>query len=291
MDELNGDAAAADRDTSQLVALRRLVLAVAVLNDLDLEPGDEGVSTSSGRLIGWAAVRAALGGLAPDSADARVVLRSWLGVVQSLGWRSPEDLAQRARPVGLPRGHLLHPGPAWVRHEVLGGALDLGVGFVGIGSDPDVVVVPRAGVLAALGLDDRTWWPACARYLEEMGELATARYLQRPELPLRPMGDCDVATLLGSRSLRVTLCAKDSARMRAAAVPTRNRGWLDLSRIDPAFALAAASLADDEERGFARPLLVTEDGVNLARAGGDAVLQALRDGSAPDPALPSVLYR
>ena len=79
--------------------------------------------------------------------------------------------------------------------------------------------------------------------------------------------------------------------MRAAAVPTRRRGWLDLSRTDPAFALAAASLADPEERGFERPLLVTVDEVALARSGGDPVLQAIRDGAAPDPLLPSVRYR
>jgi len=210
--------------------------------------------------------------------------------VQQLGWRSPDDVAARARPVGLPRQHLLHPGEAWVRRSVLGGALDLGVGLVGVGPDPDAVVVPRAGVLAALGLDDVLWWPGCARYLEEMGTLAAERYRQRPDVPLRPMGDCDVATLLGSRTLRLALCSGDSVRMRAAAVPTRNRGWLDLSRMDPAFALAAATLADDDERGFPRPLLITAEEVTMARAGGDPVLQAIRDSCAPDPVRPPALY-
>jgi hypothetical protein len=105
------------------------------------------------------------------------------------------------------------------------------------------------------------------------------------------MGDSDVATLLGSASFRAGLVADEPAGMRAAAVPTRNRGWLDLSRIDPAFARAAASLADPVERGFERPLLVTAEEVALARDGGDPVLQALRDVAAPDPVLPPVRFR
>ena len=105
------------------------------------------------------------------------------------------------------------------------------------------------------------------------------------------MGDCDVVTLLASRAFRETLAGCDTSQMRAAAVPTRRRGWLDLSRTDPAFALAAASLADSEERGFERPLLITVDEVVMARPGGDPALQALRDGAAPDPVLPSVRYR
>jgi hypothetical protein len=273
------------------VALRRCVLAVSVLQDLDLMPGDGGVEMPSGRVIGWEAIAAALGSHDPDSPAARPVLARWLRELSWLSWRSPADLAQRARPVGLPRGHVLHPGPDWVRHRVHGRALDLGVGLVGIGPDPDEVVVPRAGLLQALGADARLWWPTCRGYLEDMGLLAASRLQMHPERPIHPMGDCDVVTLLGSRAFRSALAGKDNAGMRAAAVPTRRRGWLDLSRTDPAFALAAASLADPEDRGFERPLLVTVDEVALARSGGDPVLQAIRDGAAPDPVLPSVRYR
>jgi len=274
-----------------VVALRRLVLAVSVLQDLDLMPGDDGVEMPSGRVVSWDAIAAALGNLDPDEAAARPVLARWLRELSWLSWRSPDDLSQRARPVGLPRGHVLHPGSDWVRRAVHGRALDIGVGFVGIGPDPDEVVVPRAGLMQAVGCDPRLWWPACRSYLEDMGMLAASRHEMHPDRPIHPMGDCDVVTLLGSRAFRTTLAGKDSARMRAAAVPTRRRGWLDLSRTDPAFALAAASLADPEERGFERPLLITVDEVALARSGGDPVLQAIRDGAAPDPVLPSVRYR
>ncbi len=267
------------------------MLAVSVLQDLDLVPTDDGVVVGSGRLVPWSAVQAGLDGLDPESIEARPVLAGWLAALSRLSWRSPADLAQRARPVGLPKGHALHPGPSWVMETVSGGCLDLGVGLVGLSNDPEAVVVPRAGLLAASGHDPARWWPACAGYLEDMGMLAAARHELHPERPLHPMGDCDVVTLLGSAAFRLALAGGDGTGMRAAAVPTRSRGWLDLSRIDPAFALTAAALADDEDRGFPRPLLVTAEEVVMARAGGDPVLQAIRDGAAPDPILPPVRYR
>jgi len=273
------------------VALRRCVLAVSVLQDIDLEAGDEGVRTSSGRLLPWEVVRSALDGHDPASAAARPVLATWLRELSWIGWRSPQDLATRARPVALPRGHANHPGPQWAVRTVHGDVLDVGVGLLGIGTDPDLVVVPRPGLLRAAGHDPRAWWESCRAYLEDMGRLAAARHELHPDRPLHPMGDCDVVTLLASRVFRQALAGRDRIRMRAAAVPTRRRGWLDLSRTDPAFALVAASLADADDRGFERPLLITADEVVMARPGGDPVLQALRDGAAPDPLLPSVRYR
>jgi hypothetical protein len=271
-------------------ALRRLVLAVSVLQDLDLVPVDDGVIVASGRLLPWECLEVALAGHDPEAVESRPVLSTWLRAVQDIAWRSPEDLASRARPVGLPRGHTLHPGASWAQFTVPGGVLDLGVGLLGVGTDPDEVVVLGAGLLEACGHDQAIWWPACVRYLEEMGELASARYTLHPDRPLRPMGDCDVVTLLGSPTFRRRLVGRDFAGMRAAALPTRRRGWLDLSRIDPAFALVAASLAENHDRGFERPLLITAEEVVMARSGGDPVLQAMRDAAAPDPAIPAVPY-
>ena len=273
------------------VALRRCVLAVSVLQDLDLVPLDDGVIIGSGRLIPWETIEAGLAGYDPEEPATRAVLSSWIRALQSVAWRSPDDLASRARPVGLPRGHGMHPGATWTQYTVPGEVLDLGVGLLGIGSDPDEVVVLRAGLLEACGHSPRNWWHSCLRYLEEMGELAASRHRRNPLQPIRPMGDCDVVTLVGSGAFRRGLVGRDSAGMRAAAVPTRRRGWLDLSRIDPAFALVAATLAEDHERGFDRPLLITAEEVVMARGGGDPVLQALRDASPADPVLPSVRYR
>jgi hypothetical protein len=61
------------------------------------------------------------------------------------------------------------------------------------------------------------------------------------------------------------------------AAPVRTRGWLDLSRIDPAFAQTAAALADDESRGFPRPLLLTYDEVSMVSEGGRPAEIVLRD--------------
>jgi hypothetical protein len=70
----------------------------------------------------------------------------------------------------------------------------------------------------------------------------------------------------------------------------RSRGWLDLSRVDPAFSAAAARLTATEERGFSRPLLVTAEEVALAPEGGDVVRPALEDGLARVIDLREVLY-
>jgi hypothetical protein len=119
-----------------------------------------------------------------------------------------------------------------------------------------------------------------------MGAIAVERLKMDSSGVLRPIGDCDVVTLLGSRVLRAYLTAGEAGGLRGAAVPMRRRGWFDLSRIDPAFALAAAGAVDEEERGFSRPLLLTADEVALAPAGGRPAEIVLRD-----PAVAAVAER
>ena len=149
-----------------------------------------------------------------------------------------------------------------MRHRVLGGAIDLGFGFVGVGPDPDEVVIIPQGALDAAGIDPAPWWPVAVDYLERVGAVAAQRLADVPML--RPIGDCDVVTLLASKTFRAALCSQEHTGMRAAAVPMRRRGWLDLSRIDPAFTVAAAAATDELARGFSRPLLVTADEVTLS---------------------------
>jgi hypothetical protein len=201
----------------------------------------------------------------------------------------PDHLRELARPVGLPVDHPLHPGLDWVRHRVLGDVLDLGFGFVGVGSDPDEVVVVPQGALDAARIDPLPWWPVARDYLERMGALAAQRLAANPVL--RPIGDCDVVTLLGSRALRAALCESDGTGMRAAAVPMRRRGWLDLTRIDPAFTAAAAAATSAGERGFVRPLLLTADEVTMAPEGGRPAEIVLRDKAADPPHLRAMLFR
>jgi hypothetical protein len=208
-------------------------------------------------------------------------LGRWLAARRAVAERSLDELAETIRPVGLPVGHELHPGEDWVRQRVLGGCLELGAGFVGLdGCDRDRVVVVAQSVLDATEVDPTPWWRGATEYLENMGALAISRWRRAPSAALRPMGDCDVVTLLASEVFRGALCA-DAGGMRAVAVPVRHRGWLELSRIDPAFVQAAAAIANDDERGFPRPVLLTVDEVAVATPGGKPAEIVLRD-PAPD---------
>ncbi|MCY7365346.1 MAG: hypothetical protein LH469_08590, partial [Frankiaceae bacterium] len=77
----------------------------------------------------------------------------------------------------------------------------------------------------------------------------------------------------------------------AAVVPMRRRGWTDLALIDPAFGPAAAAATSAEERGFARPLLLTADELTLAAGGGRPEQIVLRDPAVDRPWVKDVLYR
>jgi hypothetical protein len=151
-----------------------------------------------------------------------------------------------------------------------------------------VVVIPQ-GALDAAGIDPGPWWPVARDYLERMGAVAAERL--RTNALLRPIGDCDVVTLLGSRVLRTALTDATASRMRAAAVPMRRRGWLDLTRIDPAFTSAAAAATGPHERGFARPLLLTVDEVTMAAEGGRPAEIVLRDAVVEAAHLRPTLFR
>ena len=247
--------------------MRRAVLAVYVVHELDLLIDDEGVllTDPTARRVRWDDLAAAVTGIDPESPLGRARVGAWLHGRRAVADHSVAVLAERARPVGLPVDHPLHPGPDWVCDRVLGGALDVGLGFLGVGSDPDEVVVIPPGALAAEGINPAPWWPDALRYLEKMGVIAAGRLRQGAPGMLRPIGDCDVVTLLASRLLRRALCGPDGTGMCSAAVPMRRRGWLDLARIDPAFTAAAASATDLRDRGFSRPLLITADEVALAR--------------------------
>jgi hypothetical protein len=269
------------------VELRRLALAVSVLDDVDLVPVDDGVLLTGDVPVevSWLDMRRAVAGADPDSALARTRVRSLLRGRRITAQTHPDILRAVARPVGLPVGHALHPGLNWVRHRVLGGVVDLGIGFVGLDADPDEVVVIPQTALDAAGVDPAPWWPGALDYLERMGAVAAERLTARPLL--RPIGDCDVVTLVCSRTLRRALCARDGTGMRAAAVPMRRRGWLDLSRIDPAFTATAAAATGPEDRGFDRPLLLTADEVALAPAGGRPAELVLRDPAVTAAARPT----
>ena len=275
-------------------ALKRCALAVSLLLDVDAEPCDDGIVVGGVPevLVSWKECRRALAGTDPETDEGRRLLARWLLRRRWLADHTYDDLAERARPIGLPVDHVLHPGLDWVRVRVMGGALDLGLGFVGIqpGQPDRVTLLPQTAIDAA-GLADvaGAWWLRANNYLERMGAMAAERWWRDRTAVLRPMGDCDVVTLLGSWTFRAAL-AGEAGGLRPVVVPMRTRGWADISRIDPAFGPAAAAATDAVDRGFPRPLLVTADEVVVVKPGGDLTI-ALADPAARDGWLKPVLYR
>jgi hypothetical protein len=273
--------------------LRRGVLAVSVLHDVDLEPARDGVrlTGSPSVWISWTECRRALAGHDPESGEGRARLSAWLLARRWAADAGPEALELALRPVGLPVDHVLHPGLDWVRERVLGEALDLGLGAVGLDpGDPDRVVLLPTPALDDAGLDAEVAWQAARQRLEELGSLAAERLARDAKGQLRPYGDCDAVTLLGARTLRAALAA-DAGGLGAAVVPMRRRGWTRLALIDPAFGPAAAAATPAPERGFRRPLLVTPDELTLVAEGGRPEEIVLRDPAADAPWVKDVLYR
>lgn len=277
--------------------LRRLLLAIQVLDDVDLTITDRGVQLPAAHPGGppvdvrAASCLAAVQGAPLDSTRARSRLVQWLRLrrqlagltagtvgVGGLGGVALGRLTAAARPLGLPVGHVLHPGQEWVRRRILGGALELGLGLVVPGDDgePEPACPVPGSLWTAAGIDADQLWPAAESHLERMGGLAAQRWRASADHVLRPMGGCDAVTLLGSARLRSEL-AGAAGGLAVAAVPARSRGWTELSRLDPAFAPAAAAATDASERGFSRPVLITAGEVVLARDGGAATQWALAD--------------
>jgi len=209
-------------------------------------------------------------------------VRDWLHAylfVRDAAARAGGDLAPPGVvALALPRGHALHPGPSWVMESVHGGVLD-----VGLGLRPEELDVPVSGVgraVTAAGVvplavplpasaarwadvDSARWWPAAREHRDAMAVLAGERLQHDGRGVLRPLGGCDVLTLLSGRWLRDDLARADGTGMRAVAAPMRSRAWFDLARIDPAFVGAAAAATEPQLRGVERPLLVTTDEVSV----------------------------
>ncbi|GAB3676108.1 hypothetical protein [Angustibacter aerolatus] len=294
----------AGRHRSGDTALRRGVLAVSVLDDVPLEPDAAGVrvgaswddARSTWTPVPWSCLHDALIGADPEEPTGRLRLRDWLRAVALLG-RDRERVRELAVPLALPAGHALHPGRDWVREQLLGGALDLGIGLrpdpfsaavhlspaERLAGTQTAVPLPTTA-LAWAGVDAAPWWPFLRQRVEAMGRVTRDRLVRDDGRVVSPVGGCDALTLLASPSLRAHLAGSDGTGMRAVAAPMRTRAWFDLSRIDPAYVGAAATATEPEQRGIGRPLLVTVDEVGLAPRRErvvDLVRAALADPAAP----------
>jgi hypothetical protein len=249
--------------------LRRCVLAVSVLKDLDFAPDDAGVRLDGphGSLVTWEQIARTIGPFPAEGPVARrrvEVLLRLFQIVDDLGPAAAQHLHAAARVVALPAGHAEHPGRDWVREPLRGNALELGIGVHGLLGQPDLTVPVPPAVLAAIGVEPGVWWPRLREHAERMGALSAARLTRDGRQGLiRPVGGCDVLALLSSRTLRRHLAEGDGTGLRALAVPTRRRGWYDVRRVDPAFVQCAWALTDETDRGVRVPLLVTADDVAL----------------------------
>lgn len=285
-------------------ALRRAVLEFSLREPgplADLTVSDRGVLLPGGIQLMWSEIwRAGIDPVSAARADPAPTLyrrvSRWLrlrhAVATVLDAQGEGAIRARVRPLALPHDHQVHPGWTWPVHRVLGGAVDLGLGLRGVDddgrADPESVGVLPVELLRSAGVEIAPVCEAADRYLHDMAELAAERLLRSRNSTLRPLGDCDVVTLLASGTFRhaVVQDAPGVVGLRSAAVPVRRLGWLDLGRVDPAFALAAASLTEPDERGFLRPLLITADEVVQVRDGGSPTRFALSDPLAPEHPAP-----
>jgi hypothetical protein len=264
---------------------------VSVLSDIDLVPDDNGVQVVGAGTaaairpvavhVTWAELAEATGGLDPLSPAGRCRATTLLRGCQLLADRGGQVeevrslLRNAARALALPAGHALHPGPDWVQGPLRGGALDLGIGLLGLGGTPDDVQPLPPVLVRRLGLQPQEWWPDLQHHVERMGGLSAVRIARDGHCVLRPVGGCDALTLLASSALRDQLVAGDGTGMRAVAVPDRRRAWFDLAQIDPAFTAAVWSITPETDRGLPAPVLVTRHEVALPVPDGDVIATSL----------------
>ncbi|CAB4850922.1 MAG: hypothetical protein F2911_09340 [Actinobacteria bacterium] len=284
-------------DLTLPVPVRRALLAVTLVDNSvlsDLEILDTGIVCPAAPnreplLINWHELLTAAGDPQQPQLDSCLQRRiaRWLRLRMAIdGMATPDGTSPRGvhdrllslvRLRALPVGHSLHPGPEWPTRKVLGGALEVGLALRGYDDDGrvdhDAVGLMPFPLLTAAGVNVAAAVTRAERYLSDMAELASERMRRDPSAVLRPLGDADVLTLLASPTFRVALV--DGQGMRSAAVPSTTRGWLDLGRVDPAFAPAAAALTDPDLRGFERPILITQDEITMVRAGGDTTRHSL----------------
>ncbi|MGJ7442124.1 hypothetical protein [Aquipuribacter sp. MA13-6] len=259
--------------------LRRAVLAMAVLDEVDLDPRDDGVDLAAGGSLTWEDVACAVGPWAvlPDHPVTRRRLRLAAEVVGVVALGGADALLAACHAHGEPvEVAAMACGDGWVRERVPGGVLGLGLGVSDLGAVAGPhPLPPLPGLDGALRARLDARWAEARQDLERLGGLVQER-LRRDQregrpLVLRPMGTADVVTLLGSRRLRTALAQGDGTGMRAVAVPVRDRGWFDLGRIDPAYVGAAWTASEPLERAFDRPVLVTADEVAAPVASGDVL--------------------
>ena len=269
--------------------LRQAVLMVCVLDGVDLTPHEGGVvlpatpgtNASKDIFVSWERVAGIVGETDdPTNTATRSALTQWFTLARDL---CDSAVTLESSPffdqfcvIALPHDCDNHPGQEWVRDVVPGELIHRGLGIKEqLHLQRQATVVP-AGLLELLDLDPQRCWESALDYLDTMAQLASKRHKSDPSQTLRPMGSCDVITLLGSTTFRTALASHHEVGMRALAVPMRTRGWVDPNHLDSAFTRGAAAATTAQDRGFSVAVLVTADGVWPAKDGSNLVEFALR---------------
>ncbi len=286
-------------DGQASLQVRREVLAAMLLDDgmlADVELDDGGVTarvSSTWVYMDWAELtRAADPGLhdQPGPSLRRRIAR-WMRLrITLVEWTTTygegfnDYVVSKIRPRAMPADHSLHPGSSWLVSRPLGDSTHYGLALRGF-NDDGVTDSDSAGLLPVKLLEyanvpTDSAIARASQYVDDMAELAVDRHRRDPSAVMRSLGDADVPTLLTSPLYRRTLL--DGQGMRSAAVPCRHRGWLDLGRLDPAFAVSAAELTEPDERGYTRPILITADEITMVKPGGNIIGQSLDDPVRPD---------
>lgn len=242
----------------------RLVRAVRALDGMGAEPSPAGVLLPGGPLVDWEDVAQALGDDDPIAPAPRVRLTLLLrlrGLVHALGPGAGTAILQAARPLALPPGHALHPGPRWIREPVPGGLLDLGLGVSGLLPGQDSVIPVPPSVVAACGVTAEDAWAGLLPLVERLGGFALDRLEGPAHEPsaVTGVGGCDALTLLALAPVRQGLQADH--RPGPFSAPSRDRVWVGAAAADHAYVRAVWILTAPAHRGLLEPMTVGSSGI------------------------------
>ncbi|HEY6798112.1 MAG TPA: hypothetical protein VI248_25830 [Kineosporiaceae bacterium] len=262
-------------------AVRRLVRAVCVLDGVGATATADGVlapGCSCGAAVGWPEVARLLRDDDPITPAPRRRLALLLELhhaVEVLGPAATEVLARALRPLALPAGHLLHPGPEWVHERVPGDVLDVGLGVWRLlpGDDEPVPLPPS--VIRSAQLDPTAVWAALRPLTERLACFAIDRAEAggTPPRALAGVGGADALTMLTVPAVRAWLAGLEpgpptTARPEAPAVsaPRRDRVWIGTAAADQDYARAVWLLTAPARRGLPEPLTVATERVTRTPA-------------------------
>ena len=250
----------------------QLVRAARVLDGVGIEPTADGVLLAGhrhGPVVPWSEIAEILGSDEPAAPAARLrlgVLVELRRTVEELGPAAVDAVARAVRPLALPAGHPLHPGPRWIHHRVPGGVLDVGLGVSRLLPDQDGVLPLPPSVASAAAVDPAAAWDRLPRLAERLSTFAIDRMEADAAGPtvLAGVGGCDALTLLTLEPVRARLAAGSGRPLSPVSAPRRDRVWVGAAAADREYVNAVWLLTPPARRGVSDPMTVGAAGVTPA---------------------------